>query len=377
MTAALGFLLIALSGVSDGSFYVPAQYTRKWQWEHYWAVFSVAFGLISWIITLLFIPNIVEILATAPLEAMAPLLGFGALWGVGAILFGTALHLLGMALGYPIALGTVACFGAVVPLLTTERDNLLTLHGAVAMLGVAVAVWGIVICSQAYRIRERSTIAEGSHRPVSLAIGLPVALLAGVFSAMINIGFSFGDPLSLHAESAGVSSSMAPLTLWPLFFTVACVINLTYCLILMAKKRTGRQFFGPDLARNVPLGLLMAALFVGAIYVYSIGATMIGSWGEVPGWVAFMSVDIITGNLWGLKSGEWTGAPTQAADKLKRGMVVIILAIGIVAVSNLFKATDPAASSSPTGAADGETAAKTAPIECQYLILSRGAPKCV
>ena len=189
MTAALGFLLIALSGVSDGSFYVPAQYTRKWQWEHYWAVFSVGFGLISWIITLLFIPNIVEILATAPPEAMAPLLGFGALWGVGAILFGTALRLLGMALGYPIALGTVACFGAVVPLLTTERDNLLTLHGAVAMLGVAVAVWGIAICSQAYRIRERSTIDEGSHRPVSLAIGLPVALLAGVFSAMINIGF--------------------------------------------------------------------------------------------------------------------------------------------------------------------------------------------
>ena len=151
---------------------------------------------------------------------------------------------------------------------------------------------------------------------------------------------------------------MAPLTLWPLFFTVACAINLMYCLILMAKNRTGRQFFGPDLARNVPLGLLMAALFVGAIYVYSIGATMIGSWGEVPGWVAFMSVDIITGNLWGLKSGEWTGAPTQAAGKLKRGMVVIILAIVIVAASNLFKETDPSASSSPTAAADGESTAK-------------------
>ena len=99
MTAALGFLLIILSGVSDGSFYVPAKYTRGWQWEHYWAVFSIGFGLISWMITLLFIPNIFEILATAERHAVVPLIGFGALWGVGAILFGTALRLLGMALG--------------------------------------------------------------------------------------------------------------------------------------------------------------------------------------------------------------------------------------------------------------------------------------
>lgn len=337
MSATLGFLLIILSGVSDGSFYVPAKYTRGWEWEHYWVVFSVGFWVISWIITFLFIPNILEILATADRHAIVPLLVFGLLWGIGAILFGTALHLLGMALGYPIGLGTVACVGAVVPLLTTESENLFTVHGAFVLVGVAAAVWGIIVCSQAYRIREQDTVAEESQRSVPLAVGLTVALLAGVFSAMINVGFSYGGPLSGHAQAAGVPSGLAPLTLWPVFFTVAFVVNLSYCLILMFKNKTGSQFFNRAFPRNVSLGLLMGALFVCAIYVYSVGATLIGSWGEVPGWVAFMSVDIIVGNLWGLASGEWSAAAAEATRRLKYGMAIIIVAVVMVAVSNLFK----------------------------------------
>ena len=77
----------------------------------------------------------------------------------------------------------------------------------------------------------------------------------------------------------------------------------------------------------------MGALFICAVYVYSMGATCLGSWGEVPGWVLFMSVDIITGNLWGLFTGEWDGAPKDARKLLKRGMVIILCAIIVVALS--------------------------------------------
>ena len=77
----------------------------------------------------------------------------------------------------------------------------------------------------------------------------------------------------------------------------------------------------------------MGILFVCAIFVYSIGATCLGDWGEVPGWVVFMSVDIITGNLWGLYTGEWDLAPKKGRLLLKLGMGVIIIAIIVVAIS--------------------------------------------
>ena len=63
-------------------------------------------------------------------------------------------------------------------------------------------------------------------------------------------------------------------------------------------------------------GLSMGALFVCAIYIYSMGATCLGDWGEVPGWVVFMSVDIITGNFWGTVTGEWNAAPRRARKML-------------------------------------------------------------
>ncbi len=203
MFTALGFLLICLAGISDGSFYLPAKYTKQWEWEHSWATFSLGFFVISWILTLILIPNIFEIYCSVSSREIYLLLAFGALWGVGAILFGTALHLLGMALGYPIGLGTVACVGALVPLMTTESDHLFTIQGAFVIVGVMITVLGIIVCSQAYRVKEDAAEEACRQRSVSLAVGLPVAIFAGVFSALINIGFSLGENVIRTAQELG------------------------------------------------------------------------------------------------------------------------------------------------------------------------------
>ena len=57
----LGFVLIFFAGFSDGAFYLPAKFIKKWEWEHYWSVFTVGFLVISWILTIAFIPNIFEV----------------------------------------------------------------------------------------------------------------------------------------------------------------------------------------------------------------------------------------------------------------------------------------------------------------------------
>jgi L-rhamnose-H+ transport protein len=330
---ALGFLLILLAGMSDGSFYLPSKYTRKWQWEHFWAMFAVGFFVINWILTFIFIPNIFEVYASVASKEIIILLAFGALWGLGAILFGTANNLLGMAIAYPLGLGSVALVGAMIPLLTNKRDKLLTLDGLFVVVGLIIAIVGIVICSRGYKAREEAAEASEGPKHVSLAIGLPVAIFAGVFSALINIGYSRGQVIIDAAIETGVSPTFAATALWSLFFTTGFLTNIVYCLFLMVKRNTLKEFWGPDIKRNLPLGLAMGALFICAIYVYSMGVSRLGSWGEIPGWVLFMSVDIITGNLLGIWTGEWLGAPAAAIRALRKGMIVLLVAIAIVIVA--------------------------------------------
>jgi hypothetical protein len=46
-----------------------------------------------------------------------------------------------------------------------------------------------------------------------------------------------------------------------------------------------------------------------------------------------MSIDICTGNMWGLWTGEWKGAPMKARRLLFSGIVVILVAVITVATS--------------------------------------------
>jgi L-rhamnose-H+ transport protein len=156
-----------------------------------------------------------------------------------------------------------------------------------------------------------------------------------VFSALINIGFSFAGNIIEVARGMGVTTILSAVSPWCLFFSSAFLVNFGYCLFLMIKRKNTSALWTPDFARNFSLGISMGALFVCAIYVYSMGATYLGSWGEVPGWIVFMSIDITTGNAWGLWTGEWRGVPRKARRLLVTGTTIILAAVLVVAASQL------------------------------------------
>ena len=97
-----------------------------------------------------------------------------------------------------------------------------------------------------------------------------------------------------------------------------------------------KQFFGPETVRNIGLGSLMGLIWCCGLYIYGFGVSTIGgSLGVVIGWVLFMTLIIIVGNLWGIWKGEWKDAPTSARKMLNRGLYTLIIAIAIVALSKL------------------------------------------
>jgi L-rhamnose-H+ transport protein len=334
---AVGFLLVLLAAVLQGSFVLPMTMVRQWSWEHTWATFSLLGMLVfNWIITLLFIPNIFAVYAASPGRDLAVLALFGLGWGVGAVLFGLGMERLGMALGYPIIMGLIASLGALIPLLVFFPETLFSTKGMVLLGGTALVIAGIGSCSLGGSRRTAPVEKSGTRAAGAFKTGLAIAILAGILSCLPNVGMVFGGNVVRRAVALGVSQASAGNTVWALLFTLGCVANLAYCIYLMVSKGILGQWRNPETPRNLGLSALMALMWIASFYLYGAGAARLGRWGAVVGWPLFISLSIVVGNLWGLWRGEWRGAPAGARRWLNLGLLLLIVAVVVVAVSDSF-----------------------------------------
>jgi L-rhamnose-H+ transport protein len=102
----------------------------------------------------------------------------------------------------------------------------------------------------------------------------------------------------------------------------------------MFSKNTFHEYWNAEAPRNLTLSALMALMWIGSFYLYGAGAARLGRWGLVAGWPLFISISIVTGNIWGLSRGEWQGAPASARRLLNLGLMILIVAVIVVALSN-------------------------------------------
>ena len=335
MPLLIGFLLVLLAALLQGTFVLPMTLVRQWSWEHTWATFSLlGMFVFNWIITLLFVPNIFAVYGASPAHDLVILALFGAGWGVGAVLFGLGMDRLGMALGYPIIMGLIASLGALIPLMVFFPQTLLTTKGLVLLGGTALVILGIVLCSIAGARRSPATNGAAGAASKVFTSGLVIAVAAGILSCLPNVGVAFGGSVTRAAEALGVSAASSGNTVWALLFTLGFAVNFSYCLYLMLRRDTFRQYWNRETPRNLGLSALMALMWIGSFYLYGAGAAKLGHWGVVVGWPLFISLSIVSGNLWGLWRGEWKGAPASARRMLNFGLGTLIVAVIAVALSN-------------------------------------------
>jgi len=343
MQTTLGLFLIVLAGCLQGLFVLPLTFTRRWQWEHSWAAFSL-FGMLlfNWLIALVLLPHAFAVYRNVPTAELLTVLAFGAGWGLGAILFGLGMAKLGMALGYPVIMGLIASLGALVPLLLRNPAELATLKGAVLLIGMVIIVAGIILCSRASALKAAtlgaSAAAGASARPTG-AGGLLIAVAAGVLSCLPNVGMNYAQGLVRAAEAAGTPRAMAGNVVWALLFTAGFVMNGAYCVGLMVRRGNVRDLWRNEPGRNAAWCALTALLWISSFYLYGWGAARLGDWGGIVGWPFFICLAIGVGNLAGLWRGEWSGAPKAARVKLNLGLALLVLAVVVIAFSSLLKTT--------------------------------------
>lgn len=327
-----GLILILIAGIFQGAFIWPMGLQRGWSWENGWFIFSLlGMFMLNWIVAFFYIPNLCDIYSTVPVSDLMilGLLGIG--WGCGSVLFGIGMDKLGMSLGYPIIMGLLALLGTVIPLFISDLDSFFTLKVALLLLGSIIVLVGIITCTKAHSLKVTDTDTDSKRNMGTILI----AIGAGALSCLPNVGASVGKSVIEATTFAGASSFMAGNAVWAFLFTFGLLPNIGYTLYLLKHNRSFTCFKN-NFIRNVMAGLLMSFLWIASFYLYGAGASQMGTWGLIIGWPLFISLSIVIGNVLGLLKGEWTDANIEAKKKLNRGMLLIILAMIIIGLCNLY-----------------------------------------
>ena len=358
----LGVLLHWTGGLSAASCYLPFRGIRRWSWEIYWLVQ----GVFSWIVAppifaAILVPGFTGVLHGAAVRTLFFTWFWGAMWGIGGLLFGLGVRYLGIALGYTIALGFSTAFGTLVPpLFAGQLEGVVRDRaGQVVVLGVLVCLAAIVVSGLAGRMKERElggaeaedAVSPGGHGEFLFGRGILVASFAGIMSACFAYGLAAGKPISDASRMVLISSgrsdlwqSLPPLgvVLWGGFTT-----NALWCSGLLIRNRSAAQFVGRaeggnervagmQMVRNYAFAASAGLLWYLQFFFYSMGQTKMGKY-DFSSWTLHMAGTIIFATVWGAVLHEWRGTTRRTRIVGLAGFLLLVLSTVVVGYGNYLK----------------------------------------
>ena len=336
MNAWLGFSLVVMGGMMQGTYFLGLKYVNPWKWENIWALYSVI-SLILLPAGLAFatVPHLSEMLRLAPASAIAMVFLYGAGWGIGSVLAGLGVAKMGMAMGVSVLIGVTAAIGTFVPMVVNTPQLIFTAKGLLVTLSVAALLFGVALAAVAGKKRDAS-LADGPAvvEKGAFGAGLAICIFSGIFSAMLNMAFAFSQPLVNAGMGTGASNFGALNAVWMVALGGGFIANAGYTGYLLIRNRTWGNFMLPGTTKAWAIGLGMAVLWTGGIILYGRGAASMGQIGAVIGWPLFMATIIFVSTIWGFISGEWKGSSQQARQYMVAGMVVLLVASALVGLAN-------------------------------------------
>ncbi|WP_372775185.1 L-rhamnose/proton symporter RhaT [Mangrovibacterium sp.] len=330
--ALIPFALVFLASIFQGTFGLGMKFMAPLKWEAWWLVHAtVAMVLFPLIWALAVVPNLFEAIANAPAEAILVGMLFGFLWGIGGIMFGKSIPYIGISLTYGIVMGVCSAVGSLIPFFQLENATSLPAFPYV-MTGVAVMLVGVAITALA-GIRRDKLEQQGKKSEVNLKVGLTIAVVSGILSALLNVGFVNAQPVGKAAEAYGTIARNSSLAIWVVVLIGAYIMNAGYAVFLLTKNKTWGSFAVPKARKAYFWSIVAGLLWFGALGVYGQGATLMGDMGPVIGWPILLGVSLIVSNIWAYLNQEWKGA-SKPFSLLLVGLLVLLIATIILGYSN-------------------------------------------
>lgn len=334
----IGLVSSVVSGVLNGSFAVPMKKISNWEWENTWFIYAIVAMLILPAVTaIVSVPDLIDIYMQVNSSVIVMTFLTGFLFGVGSVTFGLGLHLAGLSLGYSLMVGLISVTGSLVPMLILSPESMLTTGGLILLLAMAVSLVGVIFCGIAGALRAKSQANAGGERKAPFKVAVAICITSGVFSAMLNISLVMGLPIAeiaLTKVTGTLSSFRAYNAVWLITLCGAFVPYLLYCVFLFIKNKSLKQYKVKP-ANFFRSGLMGLSWFL-CIALYGAGASNLGKLGTTIAWLVLMAFTSIVGNLWGFFAGEWNKAPVKAINKMRAGLLILLLSVILVTISKFY-----------------------------------------
>ena len=340
MSTLIGISSAVISGACDGSYGAVMKITKKWEWENIWMLFSItALALFPTGLALWAVPDLLSVYGEVSVGVVLRTFLFGFGWGIGSVFFGLGLYMLGQSLAYTVMMGIIAVGGALIPMLVTNPASALTAGGVAILLSMLVTVLGVAFCGWAGKVRDDDVAnnPQTTKHHHSFKLAFLICLGGGIFSCMFNLAFHFAEPIAKAAATQlGELSTdfRANSPIWALAMLGGFIPNFLYCLYLLVRKGTWRQYQQPRIGHYWLWGIVMGAIFAAGITVYGVGASSLGPLGTTVAWLVFIASGIIVANFWGVITGEWRNASTSAKRHMLWGSMFLFISIMLTSYGN-------------------------------------------
>lgn len=332
MVVFLPFLLVIFASIFQGSFGLGMKYMAPLKWEAWWLVHvTIAMIIFPLVWALIAVPDLFDIIATSPKNAIGLGVLFGFLWGIGGILFGKSIPYIGISLTYGIVMGLAASIGSLIPLFQTE-DAFSNPALPYILAGVALMLVGVAITAKAGI--QRDALKEKTKDSANISKGILIAVTSGVLSALLNVGFANATPVAKVAESAGIITRNSSLAAWVVVLFGAFAMNAIYAIVLLVKNKSWDSFGASNSKKGYAWSLIAGLCWFAALGIYGQGSALMGEMGPVVGWPILLGISLIISNVWGYLSGEWKNAK-KPFQLLIKGLAVLILASITLGYANL------------------------------------------
>ncbi|MCL2117309.1 MAG: hypothetical protein FWH27_02665 [Planctomycetaceae bacterium] len=345
----LGIALVVLAGLGTGTGIWPMKLMKRFQFEHYWFI-AMLTGLVvlPWAIVLTRIPHPFAAYAQVGWEPILKANLFALGWGVANVLYGLCVIRIGAALTGAILTGLGIIAGTTLPMvmkgtgLFANAPDLTSTSGLVLLAGLAVMLLGVLFSSLAGfgRAKALSASASGSSSPSlsqgqqgSFAVGLLMAVIAGLTSAGISLSFVYGQaPIVEAMKSQGADTMSANVAVWAVALMGGAAVNIIFPVWIMTKKKNWNV-----LLKN-PGEALFATVagiqFIIAISLMGRGMLFLGAFGASVGFAIQQIMQIMGNQAVGFLSGEWKNVYGNPRRLMYLALAILAVAVTIIASSN-------------------------------------------
>ena len=329
----LPLILVLLASFFQGTFGLGMKYMAPLKWEAWWLLHAfVAMILVPFVWAILVIPDLFQVIASIDGNALVLPALYGALWGVGGILFGVSVEKTGISITYGVVMGLAASVGSIIPLF--QIDGAFSQPSfPIIMIGVVLLIVGVAITAVAGVRRDKLKTDESSTN-TAIKTGVLIAIISGILSAFLNVGFSNAASVAQVAvDDFGVGTQNASLASWVVVLIGAFLVNGGYAVFRLIKNNSWSSYKVANSGKAYMWAIVSGVFWFSALGVYGQGAALMGEMGPVIGWPILLGLALIISNIWAYRAGEWQNA--KAPFKLLMiGLAVLILAICILGYAN-------------------------------------------